>query len=234
MAQDERTAMTMNEGHTMSPESRIARVRRKAVWGSTATAGIAVLLGAASAILFSGCAQARQGDSASYLIVTSLTGSNGCGASGGAGSGSVLDSDVQCGTTTPPVFPVQDEGQATFQLALKDPGSDTSPTTPTTANDITLTQYHVDYTRTDGQNVQGVNVPYSFDGALTATVSGSTSVGFTLVRVQAKEEAPLAAMVGNNIPMTVLATVTFYGHDQVGRDVSVSGSIEITFANFSS
>ena len=48
------------------------------------------------------------------------------------------------------------------------------------------------YIRADGRNTPGVDVPYGFDGALTATVSGSTTVGFELVRHIAKEEAPLA------------------------------------------
>lgn len=202
-------------------------LRRKAVWGSSGRVGAALLV---AALPLAGCSQLRQGQAASYLILTSLTGSNGCN-SGGSGSGTVMQSDVQCVINNVPTV-VDDPGSATFQLALKDPGGESTPTTPTTANFITLTQYHVDYSRSDGHNIQGVDVPYSFDGALTSTVAGTDSVGFTIVRVQAKEEAPLAALKVNNIPMTMIATVTFYGHDQTGRDASVSGSIEITFANF--
>jgi hypothetical protein len=208
--------------------------RSKAVWGSEARVGAALTLVIVAALLIAGCSQVRQGQAASYLVMTSLTSANACGSSGGAaaGSGTVTESDVECGSTTPPEFVIADTGLAAFQLQLKDPGG-ASPNSPTPVNAITLTQYHVDYTRTDGHNVQGVDVPYSFDGALTETISESGSVGFTLVRLQAKEEAPLAAITTNNIPMTVIATVTFYGHDQTGRQVSVSGSIQITFANFS-
>lgn len=211
--------------------SRVAG-RRKAVWGSTGRVGAALLLAVVVALPFAGCSQLRQGQAASYLIITSLTGSNGCSSgSSGGGSGTVMQSDVQCVINNVPTI-VSDPGSATFQLALKDPGGDSTPTTPTSANYITLTQYHVDYSRSDGLNTQGVDVPYSFDGAITSTVTGTDSVGFTIVRVQAKEEAPLAAIKVNNIPITMIATVTFYGHDQTGRDVSASGSIEITFANF--
>ena len=205
---------------------------RKAVWGSSARVGIGLTLALIAAVMIAGCSQVRQGQAASYLVMTSLTGTNGCG--GGVGSGAVLSSDVHCGTGTANVSVIADGGTANFDLQLKDPGGTTSPNTPSPVNAITLTQYHVDYTRTDGHNVQGVDVPYSFDGALTQTISGSGGVAFTLVRLQAKEEAPLAAIVNNNVPLTVIATVTFYGHDQTGRQVSVSGNIEITFANFSS
>ena len=45
---------------------------------------------------------------------------------------------------------------------------------------------------TDGRNTPGVDVPYPFDGALTVTALGRALTGdFTLVRVQAKVEAPL-------------------------------------------
>jgi hypothetical protein len=57
-------------------------------------------------------------------------------------------------------------------------------------------------------------------------------VTFTLVRVQAKEEAPLRALRNGGAPITTVAEVTFYGHDQNGRDVTVSGRIEVSFANW--
>lgn len=207
--------------------------RRKAVWGSTGRVGAALLVTAVAALPLTGCSQLRQGQAASYLILTALTGSNGCPNAKG-GSGTVMESDVLCGTGTSTESAVEDPGSASFQLALKDPGDPSAPTTPSTNNFITLTQYHVDYSRTDGLNTQGVDVPYSFDGTLTTTVSSTATVGFTIVRLQAKAEAPLAAIAVNNIPITMNATVTFYGHDQTGRDVSVAGSIQITFANFAS
>jgi hypothetical protein len=195
--------------------------REKAVWGTcvrlAAVAGLAALSASCGT-------QVTQGTTSSYLIMTSLQGEP-----GGSGSfGPTLQSDVVSDTGTK----VSDLGQAAFQLALKDPGGTASPNTPTQNNFITVTGYHVQYIRSDGRNTQGVDVPYAFDGALTATVSGNTTVTFTLVRLQAKLEAPLAALATNNIPFTAVAQVTFYGHDQTGRDASVTGSIEITFANF--
>jgi len=59
-------------------------------------------------------------------------------------------------------------------------------------------------------------------------------VGFTLVRLQAKQEAPLTALAfgGGANTITTVARVTFYGHDQTGRGVSVTGNIEVTFSDF--
>ena len=57
------------------------------------------------------------------------------------------------------------------------------------------------------------------------------TAGFTLVRVQAKQEAPLKALVGNGgaIAISTIAEVTFYGTDQAGRPVSVTGQISVDF-----
>ena len=60
-------------------------------------------------------------------------------------------------------------------LAMKDPGGGQSPTTPTSANFITLTQLPRRFIRADGRNVQGVDVPYAFDGGMTLTVRDSES-----------------------------------------------------------
>jgi hypothetical protein len=147
----------------------------------------------------------------------------------------VLHSDVlNVNTQTGAISIAGDAGQAVFQLALKDPGSANSPNSPSPNNSITLTQYHVQYVRSDGRNTPGVDVPFAFDGGLTATVSGTATIGFTLVRVQAKEEAPLKALAfgGGGETITTVAQVTFYGHDQTGREVSVSGNIEVTFSDF--
>ena len=197
----------------------------KAVWGVRIR-----LLGAlACAALASSCGDmTREGTASSYLVLTSLQAARG-GTSGTFSS--FLLSDVRTVVDGVPTT-FNDPGQATFQLALKDPGPSGSPNTPTVNNAITLTQYHVKYVRSDGRNTEGVDVPYAFDGAVTATIANSGTIGFTLVRNQAKLEAPLQALIFNNIPFTAIAQVTFFGHDQTGREVSVSGNIEVTFADF--
>ena len=61
---------------------------------------------------------------------------------------------------------------------------------------------------------------------------GSATAGFTIVRSQAKREAPLAPLVNNDTIISTIAYVTFYGHDQTGNEVSVTGTIDVTFGNF--
>jgi len=127
-----------------------------------------------------------------------------------------------------------DVGRVTMSLMLKDPGPPGAPTTPTAVNAVTFTHYRVTYTRTDGRNVPGVDVPYPFDSAVTftATPGDSVQAGFEIVRNTAKEEAPLRALVTNPTLIGTIAEVTFYGKDRSGHDVSASGSIGITFGNF--
>jgi hypothetical protein len=139
-----------------------------------------------------------------------------------------------CTTTVPCPTVFNDVGQAVLSLALKDIGSPSSPTVPTTNNVVTINRYHVSYRRADGRNTPGVDVPYPFDGASTATVgiSGSTTIGLELVRIVAKQESPLVQLITNPAFITTIADVTFYGHDLVGNEVSVTGSIQVTFGNF--
>jgi hypothetical protein len=208
----------------MEGDMRFDGTRLKAVWGARVTLAavfVCAMLGASCGKL------TRQGTASSYLILTSLTGTS--GAQPGTFSNTLLSDVITVINNVPSTF--NDPGQAGFQLALKDPGSSTSPNQPTPNNFITITQYHVEYVRSDGHNIQGVDVPYAFDGAVTATVTDAATVGFTLVRHEAKKEAPLATLNSGGAPLTTIARVTFYGHDQTGREVSVTGNIEITFLN---
>jgi len=197
----------------------------------------ATLVGVAA--LAAGCTKAQlQGDSSAYLIINSLQGAS-VQASGGSQPtfSGVLDSDV-CVHPKPPatgcgIF--EDEGQVVFTLAMKDPGTPESPTAPTTANFITINRYHVDYVRSDGRNQPGVDVPFSFDGAVTGTVgSNGATLAFPLVRVQAKLEAPLAALANESstVSISTIARITFYGTDQAGRDASVTGQLSVNFADW--
>ncbi len=127
-----------------------------------------------------------------------------------------------------------DLGRVTMRILLRDAGSTTSPTVPTGLNAVTFSRYRVEYRRTDGRNQQGVDVPYSFDSAFTATVppTGTVTVPFELVRNVAKKEAPLAALANNPTIISMIAEVTFYGQDLAGNDVVVKGAIGASFGNF--
>lgn len=195
--------------------------RNKAVWGSRMKVGFALAVSLAAILALTSCSDAiRTGQSPSYLILDTI--------GGGPQNSGIVQSDVISDTGSI----VQDSGSATIQVALKDPQGPS----PTPVNSITITQYHVEYIRSDGHNVQGVDVPFAFDSGVTQTIAaGSTgSVPFTLVRIQAKLEAPLQALAGHRGQQVIstIAHVTFYGHDQNGRDVSVEGNIEVDFADW--
>lgn len=195
----------------------------KAVWGGRLAT--VVVLGLASV----SCGTvAREGTASSFLIIKTLEGAS--GADPGSFGGTVSSDVVTVVDKIPTTF--SDPGSVAFSLALKDPGAPSSPAAPSQANWITVDRYHVRFIRTDGRNKEGVDVPYAFDSAVTATVSADTTVQFTLVRQQAKQEAPLKALAVSGLIVSTIAEVTFYGHDQTGRAVSVTGKIGVSFANF--
>jgi hypothetical protein len=165
----------------------------------------------------------RQGTGSSYLIVESLQAASGAEPDE---FGSTLNSDViTVVDDIPTVF--NDIGQVTLTLQMKD-----VLVAPTANNFITLNRYRVRFTRSDGRNTPGVDVPYGFDGAMTGTVSGTFTAGFELVRHVAKNESPLAALARNGVIISTICEVTFYGHDQTGREVAVSGQMLVSFGNF--
>ena len=190
----------------------------KAVWGAAVRLAIVTILGLAVA----SCGDmALQGTASSFLIVNNLQASSG---------GGTLRSDVlSMVDQSPTIF--DDSAEVEFALGMKDPGSLSNPTAPSQANRITVNRYRVSYTRTDGRNREGVDVPYTFDSAFTSTVPGSPTT-FMIVRHQAKMEAPLAALALNGLVISTIAEVTFYGHDQTGRAVSATATMGISFANF--
>jgi hypothetical protein len=196
------------------------------------------LVGLSTAV--SGCAATgREGQSSSFLMVDAVSAASGARPTAFGGS---LPSDVQTyvkadvngqQVRVPTVF--EDLAQVTFRLALKDPGTPTQPSAPSTINFVTLRSYRVTYSRTDGRNTPGVDVPYPFDGALTVTVRDApATASLVLVRVQAKGEAPLRALIGGGGAMVIstLADVVFFGTDQAGREVSVTARISVNFADW--
>src|SRR4051812_1523369 len=138
--------------------------RPKAVWGGRAQKAAAAVLTAA-ALTMTGCSDAvRSGQASSYLVLTTLQGGPGeAGALGSTLASDVLNVDATTGVQT--IF--GDRGDAAFELQMKDPVG----TSPSPVNSITITQYHVEYVRTDGRNTPGVDVPFPFDGGVTLTVS---------------------------------------------------------------
>jgi hypothetical protein len=203
-----------------------AIVYRKAVWGGRVCRafGLTGLLGAM--LVAASCGDvSRQGTGSSYLIINQLEAARGDEPNRFSGT---LNSDVvTIVDDSPSIF--NDFARARVRLGMKD----ATITTPSPANFITLNRYHVKYVRADGRNTPGVDVPYPFDGAVTATVSEAEAVViFEVVRHIAKVEAPLGALARNLVIISTIAEITFYGTDQTGREVSVTGKMLIDFGNF--
>lgn len=210
--------------------------RRKVVWGS------GVMLVLASALWLAGCGdQVLAGEGSSYLVVDSLQAASGAEPDSFV---TVLQSDVitfvKCSNPVtgeqglcPTVF--SDPGKVVLRLVMKDPGTVSSPTAPTPNNYITITRYRVEFTRSDGRNTPGVDVPHPFDAQMTVTVGADVvETGFLLIRHSMKEEAPLLA-IGNGGGLGMITTnarVTFFGHDQTGREVNAVTQMTVIFGNF--
>jgi hypothetical protein len=156
--------------------------------------------------------------------------------------GGTLHSDVIVLITEPePCTPespcptiYNDVGSVEMSLILKDHGSPGLGVEPSPLNQVTITRYRVQYRRTDGHNIEGVDVPYSFDSGVTFTIpaNGQVTAGFEIVRHTAKREAPLRALRSSGNMIAAIATVTFYGQDQVGNEISTSANIGVDFGDF--
>ena len=179
----------------------------------------------AFAVASASCGTVREGTGTSFLIVEELEFASG---NDRTQFEATLHSDINT-----PGGNFDDLARATFRLGLKDPGPATSPNTPTQNQSITIDRYHVRFFRADGRNTQGVDVPYEFDGAFTATVAGnSVQSAFVVVRHDAKREAPLAILGSNRLILTIIAEITFYGRDQTGHETQAVARASIDFGNF--
>ena len=179
----------------------------------------------ALAVASASCGSVREGTGTSFLIVEGMDFAPG---NDRTQFEATLHSDVNT-----PGGNFDDLGRATFRLGLKDPGSSTAPNTPTQNQFITIDRYHVRFFRADGRNTQGVDVPYEFDGAFTATVrANSVQSAFVVVRHDAKREAPLAILGSNRLILTIIAEITFYGRDQTGHETQAVARASIDFGNF--
>jgi hypothetical protein len=182
---------------------------------------------------------ARQGRSPVQVVIVAIQGAS--GANPGQ-FGNPVSSDVETIVTTPAPCSAQtpcatlfnDIGQVTMSLLLKDQGPVATPVAPSLLNQVTITRYRVEYRRTDGRNVPGVDVPFPIDSAVTFTVppGGTYSAAFELVRHTAKREAPLLALRISGLIISTVADVSFYGRDQAGNDVAATASLTVNFGNF--
>jgi len=180
-------------------------------------------------LLFSCNPLENETESDSLLVVQNVTGTDIDG-----NVVNYLQSDVQnVDSQTGQAYITADSAKATLKVSLLDP----SPTVqPSQYNSVTINRYVVSYSRTDGQNTPGVDLPYSFEGSLSIQIDvGSTAtIAFIIVREVAKLEPPLINLVEGTEEgvLQVTAKVDFYGQDMVNNTVKATGYLNIFFANY--
>jgi hypothetical protein len=132
---------------------------------------------------------------------------------------------------------VNDNASADFSNEFLQIGPGANVGSGSFLNDIIVQQYRVDYFRPNNRNTPGVDVPYGIDGTLNVRVplGGSATGVVTIVRHEAKTEAPLSDLVQlgpQEGVITANAQIKFFGQDISGRTVSAFGLLEVHFADF--
>ena len=181
---------------------------------------------------------ARENETGLLMEIAGITGVPG---NEGFAAGDILLSDV---------FPdLNDDALVTVNVYRKNPTvASTSP-----LEHVRLESYQVRYFRSDGQSVEGVDVPRRITGALssqrfhTPTETGEIEIDalVTVVRQQAKNEAPLRNLVGifrggtgsllfpGQGIITTVAEITVYARQvTTGEPLSASGRFQVTFGDF--
>jgi hypothetical protein len=202
----------------------MATIRSRNRW----VGGLAAL--AAAVLLVPGCNPVENASqSATLLRIVSLTGKDLANQDVNFLLSDVLYVSPETGAQSW----IADTAKATFSAELYDPKSISGSSL---YNDVLLTRYVVTFQRADGKSAQGVDVPYSFEGAMSVQVpiGQATSASFIIVREVAKQEPPLLnlkdGLAGDGLYVT--AKVDFYGHDGANKMVKATGYLPVTFANY--
>ena len=183
--------------------------------------------------------------SASKLIIGSITGND----LNGNPDSTIIFSDVfiaggGSGSSEQDATVINDPASVELANVLLDPNSAQGTTF---YNTITVDQIKVEYSRPDGKNVEGVDVPISFTQQIKSVIFPSESsegkitltyypVAFTIIRHSAKLEPPLRDLkeLGEEKILQLIAKITIYGTDGSGRAVEpVVGYVTVWCSNFS-
>jgi len=164
-------------------------------------------------------------NSGSKLVIVKITGND----IEGNEDSTIAFSDVVTSSGT--IF--NDNGQLTAKTVLLDPLA----TSPTFYQDVIIDQVDVEYSRSNGLNVQGRDVPFSFSQKVTFRVAVNETLKFSFVLIQhtAKMEEPLVDLrdSGEEIVIKLEVKLTFHGKDLAGRRVEPAvGYISVWCANF--
>ena len=160
----------------------------------------------------------------SMLVILNLMGSNLDGA-----SVNYLQSDVLTSANSV----TSDSANVTMTAQLLNPSLEA---VSSQYNSIMVTHYTVSYFRSDGNNIEGVDIPYAFEGHLSTLIAIDeiVDVSFIIVREVAKLELPLTNLHegrGEGV-LQLRARVDFYGHDMTNNTVKATGYLTIYFANY--
>jgi len=167
--------------------------------------------------------------SVSLLVVESLSGTDTEGNERNFVQSDVQKVDKDSGQT----YVTADIGKATLAARMLDPAPKlgTSPYA-----DIELTRYVVTFTRSDGKNTPGIDVPYPIEGNVAGLIKVDVQTAVTLVIVKevAKLEPPLINLIQNRAEgaINVTARLDLYGHDLLNHNVKATGYISVFFANY--
>jgi len=151
------------------------------------------------------------------LIVTKIQ-----GAGLGGDDADYLVSDVQTdgGYLTNPLV-------VTLEAKFKKP----EPLLPGTSykTSVMIDRYTVTYTSPEGDPV-----PVAFEGrlAVVCEVDASVDVEIVAVRAEAKNAAPLNALIGTLDVIWAVAEIRFIGHDLDGNGVEATGYLTVYFADW--
>lgn len=185
-------------------------------------------VGLSAALMLASCnALVMDSQSATLLIVSTITGTDMEGQIADFLQSDVLYQDSSTGQET--IY--ADIATVTFRAELIDPNADLGPSV---YNDVQITRYVVTFSQPNGNRVEGRDVPYSFEGNMSASirVGNERQVSFVIVREVAKIEPPLPALRDGGDVLEVIANIDFYGKDMAGKSVMASGKLTIFFANY--
>lgn len=159
------------------------------------------------------------------LQIVSLTGND---LQGTAGSTTVFSDVLTAGSI------INDNGVADLKAKPLDPFfTQISP-----YMDVLVDQIDVEFKRTDGRNIEGVDVPYRFTQPVSflVPIGGTAKIPFVLIRHVAKMESPLIDLRDQFNPeqvLQVIAWITIHGIDKGGHRVApVTGYITVWCADF--
>jgi hypothetical protein len=179
----------------------------------------------AALVMISCNALENDSTSGSMLEIVSLTGND---LDGTPGSTTVFSDVVTNGS----IF--NDNGVASLAARPLDP----TLATTSAYMDVLVDQIDIVFKRTDGRNVEGVDVPYSFTHPVSflVPIRSSANIPFVLIRHVAKMESPLVDLRDPLNPeqvIQIIAWITIHSKDTAGhRLADVTGYITVWCADF--